>query len=494
MIKTDVAIIGAGVNGCAIARELSRYKLDITVIDRCSDVCEGTSKANSGIIHSGYDAKSGTLMAKLNVRGNLLMHTLSKELDIPFKKNGSLVLCFSQEDMGKLEELKERGEKNKVPGLKILSRDEVLKKEPNISDNVYAALWAPTGSIACPFIMTVAFAENAIKNGAKFMMSTLVTDVSGKENDGYVIKTSKGEEIEADIVINAAGVYADAIHNMVSKNKIKITPRKGEYILYDKNVGNYVTSTLFQLPTALGKGTLVTPTVHGNLMTGPTAEDIRDKEGTDTTAAGTALLKKKAVLSVKEGYGRNPITEFAGLRATLTEACELNNFEDEYLGCGDFMIGEVKDAPGFIDVAGMGSPGLSCAPATAEYVRELVGKIKELKEKEDFNPVRKGIKAVNGATEEEIEALIKEDPRYANIICRCERVSEAEIVQAIHSILPATTLDAIKRRTRAGMGRCQSGFCNPRVVEILARELGVDESEINKAQDGSYYVLSKDAN
>lgn len=485
----DVIVIGAGVSGCAVARELSRFKLKTLVLEKASDVCEGTSKANSGIVHAGYDAEPGTLKAKLNVLGNRKMEALSKELDFSYKQNGSIVLCFDEKDRGRLEELKARGEENGVEGLRIIEREELLEKEPNIGDDAVAALYAPTGGIVCPFGLTIALAENAFVNGVEFKFGQTVTDIQ-KQETGYLVRT-KQETFETKIVVNAAGVYADQIHNMVSDSRMEITPRKGEYLLYDKNVGNMASHTLFQLPTALGKGILVTPTVHGNLLTGPTATDIPDKEGKETSREGLGQVTQKAALSVKGIPGRQVITSFAGLRAHITKfekkGTDGSLASREVLD--DFVIEEVADAAGFIDVAGMESPGLSCAPATGEYVADMIKKILNPEEKQDFVSARKGIVNMALASEEERHAKIKENPAYGKVICRCEMVTEGEILEAIHRPLGATTTDGIKRRTRAGMGRCQSGFCNPRVVEILARELGVDESEIKKSGEGAFYIL-----
>lgn len=500
----DVVIIGAGVNGCAIARELARYQLKTAVLERCADLCEGTSKANSGIVHAGYDAKPGTLKAELNVTGSRMMKALSEELDFPYRQNGSLVLCFDEKDRAKLRELKERGEANGVEELRIIEREELLKLEPEVGDGVVAALFVPTGAIVCPFGLTIALAENAAVNGVEFYLNTEVTGIeacrtdctgeSGNGAPGYRItaKNADGtvQSFEARLVVNAAGVYADRIHNMVSEQRITIEPRKGEYLLYDKSVGNLVSHTLFQLPTALGKGILVTPTVHGNLLTGPTATDQEDKEGIDTTGNGIDTIKEKAALSIREVPLKQVITSFAGLRARLVKRAPLYNPRGAYECDGDFMIGEVPDAKGFIDVAGMESPGLSCAPAVGVYVAEMIAERLNPAENKAFVAGRKGIPSMALASDEERQELIRKNPLYANIICRCEMVSEGEIVDAIHRPLGATTTDGVKRRTRAGMGRCQSGFCNPKVVEILARELAVDESEINKAQKGSYHVLS----
>ncbi len=488
MKKYDVIIIGAGVSGCAIARELSRGRRRVAVLERASDVCEGTSKANSGIVHAGYDAVPGTLKARLNTLGSRKMESLSRELDFPYRKNGSLVLCFEREGIKALEELADRGKKNGVDDLKILRPDEVWEMEPNISPEIAGALYAPSGGIVCPFGLNIALAENAAVNGVDFYLSHEVTEIAVQKEDRG-IKQEKGrkrgeglyriyagkEVFLSPVVINAAGVYADRIHNMVSSRRISIVPRRGEYCLLDKKAGNMVRSTVFQLPSKMGKGVLVTPTVHGNLMIGPNAEDISDKEGVNTTACGLEQVLDQGRASVK---GVDPgllITSFAGLRAHLTgEGRE-----------GDFLIDEADDAEGFFDVAGIESPGLTCAPAIGEYVAEMVNKKYPVPAKQDFQPYRRGIPNIAKADQEERKRLIASEPSYANVICRCEMVTEGEIVNAIHRPLGAVTLDGIKRRTRAGMGRCQAGFCSPRVLEILTRELRADPMLIRKAQPGS---------
>lgn len=474
----DVTIIGAGVTGSAIARELSRYDLDVLVLEKESDVCEGTSKANSGIVHSGYDAKPGTLKAKFNVEGNKLIHELSKTLDFPFKENGSIVLALEEEGRVGIEELYERGKANGVPGLRILDKKELHELEPNVSDTAVCALYAPTGGIVCPFNMTIAFAENAADNGVRFQFDTEVKNIVKKTEEGknfYLLETSKGS-IETRLVINAAGVYSDVFHNMVSGEKLHITPRKGQYLLMDKAAGDLVKSTLFQLPSKLGKGVLVTPTVHGNLMVGPTAEETDDPEDTSTTAQGLAYLLDKGAVSVNS-LPRLTITSFAGLRA----------HEDG----GDFVIGEVKDAPGFIDAAGIESPGLTAAPAIGAYVAGIVKELLGAAEKKDYIGTRKGIPSMALATPEERAELIASDPSYAHVICRCELVTEGEIKNAINRTLGARTVDGIKRRTRAGMGRCQTGFCLARTIPLLAEALGVDEEEIVKSGSGAYYIEGK---
>lgn len=471
---TDIIVIGAGVTGCGIARELSRYDWKVTVLERASDVCEGTSKANSGIAHAGFDALPGTMKAKLNVEGNQMMEALSKELDFPFKRNGSLVLCFDEEDRPRLQKLLEQGQKNGVKELRIIEKVELKQLEPNISDDAVAALYAPTGGIVCPFNLTIALAENAAVNGVEFRLNTEVQKIE-KIPEGYRVITDQGV-LESRVVINAAGVYADRFHNMVSEKKLQIIPRKGEYCLMDKKVGNYVTGTIFQLPTKYGKGVLVTPTVHGNLLAGPTAVDIDDYEGVNTTREGMEDLMKRAGLSVEGLPSRQVITSFAGLRAhAVTEQ-------------GDFVIGQAEDAPGFFDAAGIESPGLTCAPSLGRYLTAQVLEYLPAAEKKDFIATRKGIPSMALASPEERQRLIQENPLYADVVCRCELVTEGEIMDAIHRPLGATTLDGVKRRTRAGMGRCQAGFCSPRTVEILARELGKDMAEIGKNDEGSEFL------
>ena len=475
----DVAIIGAGVTGSAIARELSRYQLRVCVIEKEEDVCDGTSKANSAIIHAGFDAEPGTLKAKLNVRGNELMTTLSKELDIPFRRNGSLVVCTKEQSREGLEHLLEKGKANGVPDLQILEREQLLAMEPNLSDDVTCALYAPTGGIVCPFHMTMAFAENACTNGVSFFLNTKVTFIE-KTEDGYRIHTvhtdtSEEELFEARLIVNAAGVYADALNNMVSEHKLHITARKGEYVLLDKSAGSHVSHTVFQLPSAMGKGVLVTPTIHGNLLVGPTAVDVEDKEAVNTTAEGLASLSATCARSVKNVPLRQVITSFAGLRA----------HEDG----DDFVIGEAPDAKGFFNVAGIESPGLSSAPAIAELVGKMVTDILHPDSDPDFVGTRKGILHPDSLSMEERNELIRKHPEYGNIICRCEMITEGEIMDAIHRPLGARSLDGVKRRTRAGMGRCQAGFCSPRTMEILEREVPESMFAITKCGVGSNIVV-----
>ena len=471
----DVCIIGAGVSGCSVARELSRYRVNACVIEKCEDVCCGTSKANSAIVHAGFDAAEGSLMARLNVQGNEMMDQLSEELDVPFKRNGSLVVCLNEEDLPGLKALYDRGVKNGVKDLRILSREEAVAMEPNLSDEVAGALYAPTGGIVCPFHLTIAMAENANTNGVEFKFDTAVTGIH-KADGYYTIETDHGQ-IESRYVVNAAGVYADEIHNMVSEKKMKITARKGDYCLLDRSVGGHVSHTIFMLPTKMGKGVLVSPTVHGNLLIGPTAMDIENKEGTNTTREGLDELMAKAGTTVKDLPLRQVITSFAGLRA----------HEDGH----EFIIGEVEDAKQFIDVAGIESPGLSSAPAIGVMVADMLREKMGLEKKTDFVATRKGILNPATLSLEERNRLIQDNPAYGTIICRCESVTEGEILDAIHRPVGAKSLDGVKRRTRAGMGRCQAGFCSPRTMEILERELHMSMEEITKSGGRSSIVTGR---
>lgn len=463
----DVVIIGAGVIGCAVARELSKLDIRVCVVEKESDVCEGTSKANSAIVHAGFDAENGTLKAKLNVRGAELIPELSKKLDFDYKNNGAFVLCFDESQKDKLEDLKARGEANGVKDLEIISGDKAREMEPALTDEVADALFAPTSGIVCPFEMTLAFAENALANGVEFKLSTAVTGIS-ESGEVFTVSTNKGD-IEARLVINCAGVYAGEIHGMVCDKPLKIVPRKGEYMLLDKEAGNTVSRTIFQLPTKMGKGILVSPTVHGNLIVGPTAVDIDDPENVSTTAEGLAEVKAKGALSVKNLPFNKVITSFTGLRAVGES--------------GDFII-EETEVSGFYDCAGIESPGLSSAPAIGEMLRDMVAEKLSAVFKTDFIANRKGVIKITELSEDEQNKLIQSNPAYGTIVCRCETVTEGEILDAINRPLGATTLDGVKRRTRAGMGRCQAGFCSPKTMALLAEKLGIKINEVRK--NGSY--------
>ena len=470
----DVIIIGAGVSGSASARELSKYRGKFMVLDKAEDVCSGTSKANSAIVHAGYDAEPGSLMAELNVKGNRMMPQLSRDLDIPFKQCGSFVVCLDEKQMPALEALYKKGIENGVEDLELIKDVERIRTmEPNISDDAVAVLYAPTAGIVCPFELNLAMAENANDNGVEFKFDTEVLSISKTEN-GWKLETDNGE-FETKVVVNAAGVYADKFHNMVSEDKIHITARRGDYLLLDKSAGNHVNHTIFTLPGKFGKGVLVSQTVHGNLIVGPTAIDIENKEGTATTKQGLDRVIEKSGKSVKNIPLKQVITSFAGLRP----------HEDG----SEFIIEEVKDAPGFVDCAGIESPGLASSPAIGVRVAEIVKEILGLEDNPDFNGIRKGMIHTAELSKDEFRELIKKEPAYGNIICRCEMVTEGEIVESIRRPLGARSLDGVKRRTRAGSGRCQAGFCSPRTMEILHRELGLPMTEITKSGGDSRFVV-----
>ncbi len=471
----DVIIIGAGVVGCAVARELSRSKGAMLVIERSEDVCTGTSKANSAIIHSGYDAENGTWKAKLNVRGNRMMDTLSKELSIPFFRIGSLTVCTQEERLGELEQLRERGERNGVEGLSVLSRDEALRIEPHLADDVVGALYAPTAGIVCPFRMTAAFAENAAENGVEFRFGEEVQHIA-RDGELWRIETDR-EVYHTRAVVNAAGVYADVLNNMVSSHQLCITPRRGDYLLLDTTVEGYVTHTVFQLPTTMGKGVLVSPTVHGNTIVGPTAFETDDREQTATTEEGIAQVILKQSNSIKDLPIGQVITSFSGLRAS----------EQGH----DFVLGEPDDAPGFFNCAGIESPGLSASPAIAEMIAQQIREKYTLKEKQDFIAQQRDIVHMKPLSYEEQAKKIAQNPAYGVIVCRCAGVTEGEIIDAIRAPLGARTLDGIKRRTGSQMGRCQGGFCTPKIMDIMTRELGIGMEDIRKNGPGSHLVTAR---
>lgn len=465
----DCIVIGAGVVGGLVARELSRYQLSICILEKMSDVAMGATRANSAIVHAGFDAKEGTLKARFNVRGSQMMERVAGELGVKYKRNGSLVVGFNDEDRETLKGLLERGIKNGVEELSIIERDEILKIEPNIGEDVVCALRAQTGAIICPYELCMAAVGNAMDNGAELKLNFEVKKIE-KNDHGYVVY-SENDRVEGRYIINCAGVFADEISAMVSDTSFTIQPRKGEYMLLDKECGTLVSHTVFACPSKMGKGVLVTPTVDGNLLVGPTALDILDKEDTSTTADGLARVKTLAQRQVEGINFGKVITSFAGLRATGS--------------VGDFIINSPCD--GFINVAGIESPGLSSAPAIAEYVVELLSDAGlELVEKEKFNPYRRPMHYFRELSMEDKNGVISKNPEYAHVICRCETVTEGEIIEAIRTNPRPTDIDGIKRRTRASMGRCQGGFCTPYMVEILAREMGIDSTRVTKFGGESY--------
>lgn len=470
----DVAIVGAGVVGGMIARALSAYDLRICILEKENDVAMGSTKANSAIVHAGFDAKAGSLKAKLNVRGSVLMEKVCRQLGVKYKNNGSLVIGFDEDDRRTILTLLARGIDNGVTGLRVIEKNELKQLEPNISDEAVCALYAPTGAIVCPYELTIASVGNAMDNGAQLKCNFEVCSVE-KTKNGYRI-SSQNDSVEALRVINCAGLYSDRIAALAGDNSIRIHARRGEYILLDKECGKLASHTIFQTPTKMGKGILVSPTVDGNLLLGPTGVDIESKDDKDTTREGISLVIEKSAKSIKNIPIGKSITSFCGLRA-------IGNTED-------FIIKE--SAEGFISVAGIESPGLSASPAIAEYVIEMLKKTGlSMQVKKDYNPIRPPMHAFRSASIEEKNEIIKKNSAYGRIVCRCEGITEGEIVDAVRRNPKPVDLDGIKRRTRAQMGRCQGGFCSPYVVELLAKELGIPYESVTKQGGGSFINAGK---
>ena len=464
-MQNDVVVIGAGVVGCAVARELSRYNLNVTVLEAGSDVAEGASKANSAIVHAGFDAKPGTNKAKFNVLGNRMFEDVCRELKVPFRRNGSLVLAFGAEEGKSLAELKEKAAQNGVP-VEIIARDELRRREPNVSPEATAALWAPTGGICCPYELTFRLAENAAANGVTFAFDANVRGLERLErSEGpavWKVLCEDGRTCEARAVVNCAGIHSDELNNLVSKTKYAIEARRGEYLMLDKDEDGTFSATMFQVPSKMGKGILVSPTVDGTVIVGPTAEDIPDKEDKATTYEGLEKVKTGARRTYPGLPLNKVITEFSGLRAHETTV-------------GDFILGEASDAPCFFNAVGVESPGLTSAPAIGVWMAERVAARLGASRK---NPalISRDVSWWPKTREMEPAALaelVERDPSFGRVICRCEGVTEGEIRAVIRARVGARTLDGVKRRTRSGMGRCQGGFCTPRLIEILGAELGL---------------------
>lgn len=470
----DIAIIGAGVVGAVTAERLSAYNLSICVLEKENDVANGATKANSAIVHAGFDAKPGSLKAKLNVKGSKMMKELTSRLGVKYKNNGSLVIGFSDSDMNTVKELFDRGNENGVEGLKILNQDELRALEPNISKNAVGALYAPTGAIVCPYELCISAMGNAMDNGAELKLNFNVDSIS--KRDGFFEIASADDTVCAKYVINAAGLESDTVANMVGDDSFTVHPRKGEYILLDRECGELTSHTIFRTPTPQGKGILLSPTVDGNFLTGPTADDITDKSDKTTTIEGLARVIGEACENV-EGvpYGKT-ITSFCGLRAVGST--------------GDFIIN--SPISGFINAAGIESPGLSASPAIAEYIVDLLKETGlELEANDSYTPTRKPYHFFRECSIEEKNAIIKEHPEFGRVICRCESVTEGEILEAIRRNPGARDIDGVKRRTRSGMGRCQGGFCLPYVAEILSNELGIPYEDVTKNGSGSNIVIGK---
>ena len=473
----DVVVIGGGVIGGMVARELSRYELGICILEKENDVAMGATKANSAIVHAGFDAKEGSLKELLNVRGSKMMEKVCAELGVKYQKNGSLVIGFNDEDRVNVEALVERGIKNGVEGVRLVEKDELKALEPNISNNATCALYAPSGAIVCPYELCIASVGNAMDNGADLKVGFSVAGIE-KKDGVYTITSKSGETVSAKYIVNCAGVFSDEIAKMVGDDSFTVHPRRGEYILLDRECGNIVKHTIFRTPSKMGKGILVSPTVDGNLLLGPTSVDMEDKDDKCTTPEGLAKVIKECGENIEGGVpvGGKSITSFCGLRAVGST--------------GDFIINSPVE--GFVNCAGVESPGLSSAPAIAEYVRDMLAEGGlALNAKADFNPIREPKHHFREASVEEKNEIIRRDPSYGRIICRCETVSEGEILDAIRSNPPARDIDGVKRRTRSGMGRCQGGFCGPYVMELIAKERNVAFESVTKSGGESHMVYGK---
>ncbi|MGU8778482.1 FAD-dependent oxidoreductase [Clostridium perfringens] len=470
----DIIVIGAGVVGCSIARELSKYNLDVLVVEKNSDVSEGISKGNSGIVHAGYNEKIGTLKAKLNIEGNKIFDDLSRDLQFPFKRNGAFILAFSDEEMKTLESLKENGEKLGVEGLEILTREEALNIEPNLNKEIVGVLNVKTSGIVSPYEMTIALAENAAENGVEFKLNSKVTSIE-KISEGYKVTLNNKELVSGKLIINASGLEGAFLNNLVSMSNREINPVKGEYCLFDKVAGAMINKTLFQVPSKLSKGVLVTPTAEGNLLVGPNAVEGKTLE---TSREGIDEILDKSKKSLEELPVARILNTFSGIRPKTKG--------------GDFIIEEVEDAKNFINVIGIDSPGLTAAPAIGVYVVNMIKERLDLVEKKNFKKTREKIVRFAELSLEEKNRLIKEKPAYGHMVCKCEFVTEGEIVEAIHRPIKALTVDAIKRRTRASMGGCQGVGCTLPISKILSRELGIDISDINKNSEGSPVIGFKE--
>ncbi|MDO4197659.1 MAG: NAD(P)/FAD-dependent oxidoreductase [Erysipelotrichaceae bacterium] len=469
----DVIIIGAGVIGAATAYCLSRYNLKVAILEAQNDVACGTTKANAALIHAGYDAKPGSLMAKYNREGSLMMEELCKKLDVPYKRNGSLVLAFDDENLETLKVLLDRGHQNGIEGLKILNKEETKKMEPYVSDECLGSLYAPTAAIVSPWELCLALAETAVRNGVELFLNNRVESIS-KENDIFTVITDK-DTYHSKYIVNAAGVNTDTIHEMIGEKEFTISANKGQYYLFDKAQGYLTTKTLFPCPSTKGKGCAVTPTVGGNLVIGPDSSPCT-KDDLDTTAEGLMFVKKASSRMVPKLDFRENIRNFAGLRAK----CDRD----------DFIVEESKSVRNFFNLAGIASPGLSSSIAIGNAVLEWLKSKEKLIEKENFIDSRKRIKFMSLSDEEKNE-LIKKNPAYGRIICRCELITEGEILETFNTPIPPVSIDGVKRRVKAGMGRCQGGFCGEKVAMILKDKLGLEYDEILQDKKGSNILFNE---
>ncbi|MCR5207914.1 MAG: NAD(P)/FAD-dependent oxidoreductase [Eubacterium sp.] len=468
----DVAIIGCGIAGASIAYYLTKYRLSVAIIEKCNDVCMGATRANSAIIHAGYDPEPGSLCAKYNVRGCELAKEICKKLDVPCQCIGSLVVAFTDKELETLNVLFDRGLKNGVPDMQLFNQEELRKAEPMISEKALGALYAPTAAIVNPWEYGLAMTETAVRNSAKLMLNTEVKDINKTEN-GWALETNNGM-VEAKYVINAAGVYSDDIHNMVAEPSFKINPMAGEYFLLDKVEGERANHIIFQCPNELGKGVLVAPTVHGNLIVGPNAIES-GKDDTTTKSSSLDFIRTAALKSIPSINYRENIRNFTGVRPNADT--------------NDFVIGFAAER--FIDVAGFKSPGLSAAPAVAEdIVNMLRDDGLEMIENENAIDEREHIR-FRHLSEEDKNRLVAENPTYGRVVCRCETITEGEIRAALKSPVQPVSLDGIKRRCGTGMGRCQGGFCGPKVLEIIARTKKIPFEDVLQDANGSYILTGE---
>ncbi|KUO70272.1 MAG: FAD/NAD(P)-binding oxidoreductase [Clostridia bacterium BRH_c25] len=477
MYNTDVLIIGAGATGCAIARELSKYQLDIMVVDKNEDVGGDASKSNSAIIHTGYDAALGTLESELVVAANPMYDKLAQDLDVPFSRIGAILPAFTDEQFEKLPSIKEKAFKNRVYDVEYLTAEQLLKIEPNLNPEVKAGLYIPRESIIDPFLLVVALAENAHDNGVNFLLNTKVTNIITESGEIAAAETTAGT-IQAKYIINAAGLYCDEIAQMVGKDEYYVNPRKGQFFILDKNTSCKVNTIVLPIPTKLTKGKLMCPTIHGNMLVGPTAEDLEDKIDKSTTSEGLSSILADVSKLVPNINIRDTITQYSGLRPNRNpEGLHIDTYED------------VRN---YVNLSGVRSTGLTASVAVGKYVVQTLLSIgMKGSFKADYIGIRKGIKRFNELSISEQDKLIKDNPKYGTVICRCETITEGEIIEAIHRPIPAKSMDAIKRRLRAGMGRCQGGFCGPKLLEILSRELGMPAEEVNKNCKGSYMIAGR---
>lgn len=477
MMKTDVVVIGAGAVGCAIARELSKYQIQVMVVDKNEDVGGDASKSNSAIIHTGYDASPGTLESELVVAANPMYPELVKELDVPFKQTGAILPAITQEQFEQLPVIKAKAFKNRVYDIEYLTKEQIIAMEPNINPEVRGGLHIPRESIIDPFILVQALAENANENGVDFLLNTKVTGIQTENQKIKAVETTAGV-IETRYVINAAALYCDEIAGMVGKAGYKVVARRGQFYILDKNTSCKVNHIVLPIPTKITKGKLMCPTIHGNMLVGPTAEDLDNKTDKSVTADGLESIVKDVQRLIPNVDIRDTITQYSGLRPN-------RNPEGLHVDMYD-------DLEGYVNLSGVRSTGLTLSVSMGVYVAQL---LKEhgcgLVYKENFKKTRKGIRIFHEMTACEQEEIIKENPKYGNIICRCETITEGEILDAIHRPLGARSMDAVKRRVRAGMGRCQGGFCGPKVIEILSKELNIPVEEVNKNVSGSYMVSGK---